>query len=222
VTRPLLTVADVAYCFGNRFVLDALTFALEPGVHWLRGPNGTGKTTLLKLLAGALKPDRGDILLCGRSLTEMSPVDRETIFLCTDDLPHLHWLTAGELIAVYASIYRAINRTLLDSLIGSLRLTPLVDVPIESLSLGERKKLQLAVALSVDARLLLLDEPFNALDAAAADIVRAELHLRRGSESDMVILTSHSDPGLNVKPINLRGGPGSTVTCDVHDLHCPA
>lgn len=222
MNSPLLAVADVAFRFGNRFVLDALSFTLAPGVHWLRGPNGTGKTTLLKLLAGALKPARGDILLCGRSLAKLSPVDREAIFLCADDLPHLHWLTAGELIAVYASIYRSIDITHLDSLLGSFRLTSLVNVPIEGLSLGERKKLQMAVALSVNVRLLLLDEPFNGIDAAAAALVRTELHRRCGSEGDIVILTSHTDPGLALKPIDLLGGPASTVTCDIHYLRCLA
>lgn len=208
---PALVVSDLSFRIGNRVVLDVLTFVFDAGVVWIRGPNGTGKTTLLKLLGGALTPSCGEILICGQALSRMTAREREAIFLCTDDLPRLPWLSAGELITVYASIYRGIDKGALSLYLESFKLTPVLHTSVEALSLGERRKLQLAVALSVNSILLLLDEPFNALDTSAAVQVREELQRRQISGTQIIIITSHVAPGIASRIFDLRGGADSRL-----------
>lgn len=208
---PSLTVSDLSFRVGNRVVLDALNFSIGAGVVWIRGPNGTGKTSLLKLLGGALTANRGEIRLCGLSLPGMTAREREAVFLCTDDLPRLPWLTAGELVAVYASIYPGIDKAALDATLDSFKLIPVLNTSIETLSLGERRKLHLAVALSVNSRLLLLDEALNALDASAAVQVRQELQRRQESASQIILITSHIDPRITSRVFDLRGGTDSRL-----------
>ena len=202
---------DLSFRIGNRIVLDALTFELHVGVNWIRGQNGTGKTTLLKLLAGALQPSRGDMLLGYESMAGLPSIERQKIFFSGDDLPDLPWLSAGELIEVYGSIYRNIDNALLGVHLREFRLEAVLDTPIAALSLGERHKLQLSVALAVNASLLLLDEPLNALDAEAVALVRNELTRRHTLKEQVIVLTSHSDPCISAKVFDLSGGTNSRL-----------
>ncbi|MBI3525868.1 MAG: ATP-binding cassette domain-containing protein [Betaproteobacteria bacterium] len=208
---PSLTVSNLAFRVGNHVVLDALNFSIGAGIVWIRGPNGAGKTTLLKLLGGALTANFGEIKLSGLSLSSMTARQREAVFLCTDDLPRLPWLTAGELVAVYASIYPGIDKVTLNLYLENFKLIPVLSTSIETMSLGERRKLHLAVALSVNSSLLLLDEALNALDASAADQVRQELQRRHDSASQIIIITSHIDPRVTTRVFDLRGGTDSRL-----------
>lgn len=211
---PSLLVNNLTFGFDDRIVLDRLTFGLTAGVYWLQGVNGAGKSTLFKLLARALTPAGGAIALCGQPLAGMSAEQRQAIFLCGDELPRLHWLQGSEFVALYAELYPNIDRIALDLHLERLRLTAaLLHSPIMSLSLGERKKLHLAVALSVDANLLLLDEPFNAIDVASASYLRADLQSRVALGKQIVLLTSHADTGLSsgLRIAVLQGGPDSRV-----------
>ena len=211
-TFSRIAVNDLSFQIGQRVVLDALSFVTNTGVVWLRGPNGTGKTTLLKLLGGALVPTRGEVRMGDRSLSSLSAAERVAIFFCGDDLPQLPWLTARELVAVYVSIYPGIDRSALDAYLDSFNLMTVLGTLTQALSLGERRKVQLAVALAVNSSLLLLDEPFNALDASATTLVRDELQHRHATGAQTIILTSHTDPGLNARICDLRGGPNSSLS----------
>ena len=216
---PTLLVNNLTFGFDDRMVLDRLTFSLTPGLYWLQGANGAGKSTLFKLLARAFTPAGGTIALCGQPLAGMTAEQRTTIFLCGDELPRLHWLRGAEFVALYASLYPSIDRIALDLHLERLGISAvLLHAPIMSLSLGERKKLHLAVALSVDVDLLLLDEPFNAIDAAAISYLRAALDGRGWRGRRIVLLTSHADPGLSLRKAVLQGGPDSriAVTDDVN------
>ena len=209
---PTLLVNKLTFGFDDRLVLDRLAFGLTAGVYWLQGANGAGKTTLFKLLARALTPTDGAIALCGQPLAGMCAEQRRAILLCGDELPRLHWLRGSEFVALYAALYPNIDRIALDLHLERFGLTAtLLHSPIMSLSLGERKKLHLAVALSVNAKLLLLDEPFNAIDAVAASYLRADLKNRVALGNQIVLFTSHGDPGLNLRKAVLQGGPDSRI-----------
>lgn len=202
---------DLSFQIGGRVVLDALTLELDCGVSWIRGPNGTGKTTLLKLLGGALQPSRGSLLIGDQTLAQMTSVERQCVFFCGDDLADLPWLTAGELMAVYGCVYQNLDHALLGMHLEKFKLPPVLGTAITALSLGERRKLQLSVALSVNARVLLLDEPFNALDASAMALVKDELKRRHASSIQVIVLTSHTDPCIGSKVFGLCGGANSCL-----------
>ena len=178
---------------GDRALFERLELALAPGsVTWLRGRNGRGKTSLLRLLAGLSTPAAGEIRIAGRTLREGGPAwRRHLVYLghqnaLKDDLSaiealgflaRLHGLPSDE-----ASLTRALQRL---GVQGSRRAL------VRTLSQGQRRRVALArLPLSRAAPLWLLDEPFDALDAdgtAALNDVIAEHATAGGS----VLLTSH-------------------------------
>lgn len=214
IAPPNLTVQDLTFGFGKRIILDRLTFAIRAGGYWLQGVNGAGKSTLFKLLARALTPAGGIVKLNGQALATMTATQRRAIFLCGDELPRLDWMLGTEFVGLYCAIYPNLDRNALDLNLDRLGLEHLLHLPIVRLSSGERKKLFLAIALSVDAPLLLLDEPFNAIDTAATVHVRAALQKRVALSTQIVLLTSHANPGLSLHIAALKGGPESSVIID--------
>ena len=211
---PSVSVTNLRFGFGGQIVLDQLTFELTAGIYWLQGPNGAGKSTLLKLLARSLDPLGGEIALCGLALVRMTADQRQAIFLCDDELPNLPWLRGLELVGLYAALYPKIDRIALHMHFDRMAIThSILHSPIMNLSLGERKKIQLAVALSVDVVLLLMDEPFNAIDEGAAKYVRADLENRGAQNKQIVVMTSHTNPEMSFSPrkLVLQGGSNSTL-----------
>ena len=193
-----LHIDALGFRFDTRPVFEQFTLTLEPGITWLRGANGSGKTTLLKLMAGALAPHSGSIRL--------GPVDcaadplgyRLASYFCGADLPELPWLTVQELLDLHLALYPATDATLVDAQLAAFGIRSVLPQLMSTLSLGQHRKVQLALALALPVGLLLLDEPFNGLDGAASAYLRAQLASRGAARSACIVLTSHVDPQVPV------------------------
>ncbi len=170
---PLLDLDDVAFSYGNRNILSDASFSLEPGTATaLIGPNGVGKTTLLRLASGVLKPTSGSIRLDGQPLDQISvrqaarvvavvPQQLEVPFEYTVEqvvqqgrTPHLSFLRG-----LTPSDSRAV-----DDALGLTRTTELRHRIFNELSGGERQRVKIALGLAQQPRLLMLDEPTQNLD----------------------------------------------------------
>lgn len=154
----------------GRFALDGVTFALaarEYGV--VIGPAGSGKTTLLEVVAGLLPPSGGAVHLDGRDARGLPPEARSVglVYQHAFLFPHL---TVRENVAYGAADVRAV-----DEACERLAVTPLLARDVRGLSGGERQVVALARALARRPRLLLLDEPFSALDPRRRSQVRREV-----------------------------------------------
>ncbi len=200
---PLLTIRGLRKRFGGVQALDGVDLDISPGeVHGLIGENGAGKSTLLKILSGAVRPDSGEIRFAGRPLPLGSPRASEDCGIRTiyQDLTLVPSLTCTQNIflgqetrvpgrgGARRRTMRSRARVLLRELLGSDRLDP--DRPIAELSLAERQMVEIARALSRDARLVLMDEPTGALtpdDAARLHAAVRELQKRGVS----VVYVSH-------------------------------
>lgn len=189
-----VTVQNLWYHIGGRTILQAFSMELRAGVSWIRGPNGAGKTTLLRLMAGAMRPSAGCIHYQGVALDQLPLAQRQRVVYCGDELPDLPWLTSREWVSVYQSIYPNLNLQRVQQLFDTFQLEGTHRTPLAALSLGERKKLGLALAFAVKADVLLLDEPFNALDAHARDAVQLLLQTRATEQSQILAITSHVEP----------------------------
>jgi ABC-2 type transport system ATP-binding protein/heme exporter protein A len=200
--NPSVDVENLAFHFATRSVFLGLNLQLGPGLTWLRGRNGRGKTTLLKLLGGALAPSRGHIRLDGLDSTTDALAYRRLSFYCGGEAPALDWLTAREWLELHLALYLDADR---DALGRHLDAFHIGGQPVAGLSLGQYKKLQLALALALPARLLLVDEPFNGLDVQAVDVLEGELARRAGAGTSCIVLTSHLD---------LRSAPTATLDLD--------
>jgi ABC-2 type transport system ATP-binding protein/heme exporter protein A len=197
-TTPEVEIDQLGFHFKTRSVFLGLTLRLQPGLTWLRGRNGRGKTTLLKLLGGALVPASGSIRLGGLDSRRDALAYRRLSFYCGGEAPALDWLKVEEWLDLHLSLYPGADAGQVQARLDAFRIADIAAQPVTGLSLGQYKKLQLALALSLPARLLLVDEPFNGLDAHAIQALEAELAARAARRDACIVLTSHLD--LRIEP----------------------
>ena len=179
----LLEVTDVTRRFGGITAVDRCSFAIREGsLTGLIGPNGAGKTTMFNLIAGALRPDSGEIRLAGRRLDRLRPhriarLGLSRTFQLTRELADL---TVLENVVVHAQVRMIdlLRRSIGDAeraraieLLELVGLARLADQPAGALSYGQKKLLELAAALMPSPRLLLLDEPAAGVNPALLDAI---------------------------------------------------
>jgi heme ABC exporter ATP-binding subunit CcmA len=187
----LLEARGLWRAYGRRQVLRGLDLAVAAGeAVAVAGPNGAGKTTLLRVLAGLARPDRGEVRLEGRPLRRDAPEVRRAVGVVSHQTLLYDDLTLHENLTFAARLYglptpAAAARAALDE----AGLGPRADESPRRLSRGLAQRAAIARALLHRPRLLLLDEPFTALDAAASERLRAELGARRRQGLGIVLVT---------------------------------
>jgi ABC-2 type transport system ATP-binding protein len=193
-----LHIEGLAFHFDTRSVFAGFSATLGPGITWLRGANGRGKTTLLKLMAGALTPHAGVIRIGAIDSARDALAYRSGSFYCGGETPDLPWLTVQEFLDLHIALYPAAEAQAVDAQLAAFGIRDVLPQAVSTLSLGQHKKLQLVLALALPVKLLLIDEPFNGLDAAAMAYLRAQLAQRALAQSACIVLTSHLDPQLPI------------------------
>ena len=175
-----ILVRNVSKRFGGFTALDDVSLEVEGGsLTALLGPSGSGKSTLLRIVSGLETPDAGEILISGRDATALTPQKRNVGFVFQHYAAFKH-MTVRDNVAFGLKIRRrsrAEIRARVDELLSLVQLEPFGHRYPAQLSGGQRQRMALARALAPEPQVLLLDEPFGALDAR----VRAELRewLRR-------------------------------------------
>lgn len=222
---PLISLRGVSKSFkeGQVLALDDLSFDVAPGEFVsLVGPSGCGKTTLLRLIDGLIKPDRGEVLLKGRS--PEPAFDMAMVFQSARLLP---WRTvAGNIEFVlglrgYPTKDRK-SRAL--ALLGAVGLRDFANAYPHELSGGMQQRVGLARALAVEPEVLLMDEPFAALDAMTRETLRMELlRLWERRRMAVVFVTHDIDEAiiLSQRIVVLRPRPGRIDTVVTVDLPTP-
>lgn len=202
-----LKVDSLCCVRGDRTLFRDLSFSLGAGelLH-LKGRNGTGKTTLLRALAGLLLPESGEIRWNDRPIRRLrEEYARHLLFL-----GHLNGIK-GDLTAVEnLRIAATLDGHRLDEqrawrILGDIGLRGHEDLPSKHLSQGQKRRVALARLFANDARLWILDEPFTALDVAAVELLQ-EVILRQIGQGGMVVVTTHQAVGLidsNTRSIEL-------------------
>jgi putative spermidine/putrescine transport system ATP-binding protein len=199
--EPLhLAITGLAKRFDRQVVIDALDLAVRRGEFVsLLGPSGCGKTTLLRLVAGLLRSDAGRVVLDGRDLTAL-PAHRRNIGIVFQSYALFPHLTVAENVAFGlkarrrpgGEIRREVSRAL-----ELVRLHGLGGRSVLALSGGQQQRVALARALVVKPALLLLDEPFNALDRQLRGTMQIEMRsLLRGLGITSVFVTHDQEEAL--------------------------
>ena len=197
--RPcVLQACDLAGQRGERALFEHLELALEPGaVVWLRGRNGRGKTTLLRLLAGLATPMAGEIRVGGVAQRQAGPEGRRGMVYVGHQNAIKDDLTAMEALRFLARTRGdRPDDAALTAALQRLGVRGSRHAPVRTLSQGQRRRVALArLALCLHADLWLLDEPFDALDADGIAALNGLLgeHAARGGAT---LLTSHQAPSL--------------------------
>jgi sulfate transport system ATP-binding protein len=175
-----IEVRDVGKRFGDFVALEDVSITVADGaLTALLGPSGSGKSTLLRIIAGLEQPDSGSVVIDGQDVTSSPARTRGVGFVFQHYAPFKH-MTVEDNVAFGLSVRRRPReeiRARVDELLGLVRLEGLAKRYPSQLSGGQLQRMALARALAVQPQVLLLDEPFGALDAQ----VRAELRewLRR-------------------------------------------
>jgi iron(III) transport system ATP-binding protein len=196
-----ITAQHLVKSFGaDGPVVDDVSFVIQPGeMFFLLGPSGCGKTTVLRMLAGFLEPDSGDILFDQRRMNGVAPQDRNTamVFQNYAIWPHL---TVYENIA-YGPRARKLpdlDRRVADAL-RVARLEEFAKRRPAQLSGGQQQRVALARALAVDPGLILLDEPLSNLDARLRLELRGELlRIHRETRTTALYVTHDQEEALSL------------------------
>ncbi len=188
-----LAAVELACRRGERVLFRALNFELHPGqIVWVRGGNGRGKTSLLRLVAGLSSPEAGDVHWGGKPLHRAGASFQQALLYLAHANALKDDLTALEALGFLARLHgQAAERPALLQALNTVGLTSRRDAPVRTLSQGQRRRVALArLALSPRKVLWVLDEPYDALDAAGCALVDTLLagHARSGGS---VLLTSH-------------------------------
>jgi sulfate transport system ATP-binding protein len=173
-----IVVENVSKHFGSFQAVDQVSLEIKSGsLVALLGPSGSGKSTLLRLISGLEMPDSGNIWITGKNATHQNVQDREIGFVFQHYALFKH-LTVRKNIAFGMEIRKmpkAIVKVRVEELLALVHLEGMGDRYPSQLSGGQRQRVALARALAVEPKVLLLDEPFGALDAKVRKDLRAWL-----------------------------------------------
>ena len=185
-----LSLAGVALTLGGRPVLDGIDLAARRGeLLVLLGPSGCGKTSLLRLVAGLLRPDAGRILLDGAP-----PIPGRAAAMVFQSYRLLPWKTVrGNVAFALPGLAEPERAAAVDRALARVGLARFADAWPRELSGGMQQRVALARALAPEPELLLMDEPFAALDAQSRELMQAELlRLTGDSTGPTVLFVTHS------------------------------
>ncbi len=217
---PYLELKSVAKGYGangaRSEVLRDINFTVEKGEFVaIVGYSGAGKTTLISLIAGLIRPDSGTATLNDLEITAPGP-DRGIVFQNYSLLP---WLTVYENILlavdqVFPNYSLEKKRQHTEKFIAMVNLTPAREKRPSELSGGMRQRVSVARALAMDPQILLLDEPLSALDALTRATLQDEISRIWGeNHKTVVLITNDVDEGIYLadRIIPLSAGPGATL-----------
>lgn len=188
----LIEIKNLCKGYDRRAVLTDLSFNVEEGDYlYIVGENGTGKTTLMKLILGLLSPDSGEIILCGFKKNEIGYLPQTTD--AQQNFPASVWevvLSGTQGRGGARPFYTKEDKKIAAETLSRLKISDIKNAPLGELSGGQRQRVLLARALCATKKVLLLDEPLTALDpVATADFYSVMEKLRR--DGITVIIISH-------------------------------
>jgi sulfate/thiosulfate transport system ATP-binding protein len=190
----MITVRDVRKSFGDFVALDDVSLEIPDGsLTALLGPSGSGKSTLLRIIAGLEQPDTGSIEIHGSDATRVPPQRREIGFVFQHYAAFKH-MTVRDNVAFGLTIRKRPKgeiRERVDELLGVVGLAGYHERYPNQLSGGQRQRMALARALAVEPRVLLLDEPFGALDAKVRTELREWLRRLHDEVHVTTVLVTH-------------------------------
>ncbi|MBF4560599.1 ABC transporter ATP-binding protein [Microbacterium sp. VKM Ac-2870] len=191
---PAVRLRAVTKTFGSTVAVDAIDLRIEAGTFYgIVGPNGAGKTTTLSMIAGLLRPDRGDIEIAGVDLAADPRRAKQQMGILPDRLRTFDRLTGRQLLHYYG-VLRGLRSSVVESrsaeLARAFDLTDALSRPVSDYSAGMTKKIMLAGAMIHSPRVLVLDEPFESVDPVSSAVV-LDILSAYVSHGGTVVLSSH-------------------------------
>ena len=171
--------------YGSIRALNNVTLTLESGrIVGLFGPNGSGKTTIIKLINGLLTPDAGQVTICGYA---PSPESKALVAYLPDSIYLNTWMTVQQIVDYFAEFYADFRKELAMEMLLRLGVSP--KQKLKTLSKGNKEKVCLILTMSRNAKLYVLDEPIAGVDPAARDYVISTIINNCNPEATVLIST---------------------------------
>ena len=180
----ILESREVTKNYGNKTAVNGVSLTLEPGlVYAMLGPNGSGKTTWMKMVAGLVKPSMGEILYQGSPIGKESK--KEIAYMSTE--PYFYsWMSVGDVGKYYEDFFEDFSMEKYHQMLERMELTE--DMKAKKLSSGMMAKLKIAVTMARKAKVYLLDEPLNGIDLLARDQIMTSI--LEAMEKDVTLVVS--------------------------------
>lgn len=174
--------------------VNDLSFAVEKGeIFGLLGPNGAGKTTTLRMLSTLIKPDSGDVLVDGSSVTKEPGKVREKIGFLTSELKLEDFFTPNYLFDFFSELYHVpadVRKARKAEIFERFGIDKFAEVKVGNLSTGMKQKVSLAISIVHDPDIIIFDEPTNGLDILTAKVVTDFLEDLK-ERGKTIILSTH-------------------------------
>ena len=204
----MLESINVTKKFLNKTAVEDVTMTLEKGhIYAILGPNGSGKTTWMKMVAGLIKPTSGTIRLDGKEIDIQSR--KEIAYMSTE--PYFYdWMTIKDVGKYYNDFFGDFSMERFAYLVNEMSLE--MNLKLKTLSSGMMAKLKIAATMARDAKIYMLDEPLNGIDLIARDEVMKTI-ITYANEDKMLIVSSHLveelemivDTAIFIKNARLQG-----------------
>ncbi len=196
--KPIIKLEKVSFSFKTRPILDSISFKLNQGeILGLLGPNGVGKSTIFNLITGLLKPNFGSIIIDNTDVLNYPIAERATTFKL-GYVPqyggYFHDLTLMQNLRAISEIQIADNKTrtnTIEKMISKFEFDSIINIPAKFLSGGQKKKLVIALALLNNPKVLLLDEPFAALDVLTIKMLKELIVNLQSQEKISICICDH-------------------------------
>ena len=199
-----LCVEKVHVWRGDRHVLRGVSLDLHPGeLMHVSGPNGTGKTTLLRVVSGLLRPEKGSVAWQGRSIATAAAEYQAALAYASHEPALKSDLTALENLRFTVGLKRRVTAAELRSSLERTGVGACADLPARVLSAGQRRRVAMARVLAFQADLWLLDEPYTNLDGSGSSLLSTLLaeHVGQGG---VALVVAHHDLNLAVRTRRLE------------------
>ena len=196
--KPVLKIEKISLAFKKRSILDNISFSLNQGeILGLLGPNGVGKSTIFNLIIGLFKPDYGKISINGENVLNFPIAERASKFKI-GYVPqyggYFHELTLLENLNAIGEIQiqnKKDRQHKIEKLIAKFEFDPIISIQAKFLSGGQKKKLVIAMALLNNPKVLLLDEPFAALDVLTIKMLKELIVNLQSQEKISICICDH-------------------------------
>ena len=187
MNEKLIALHGVTKTYGTAArALDGVDLEVGRGkIVGLLGPNGSGKTTMIKLLCGLLQPTAGEVLIDGAA---PGPYTKSIVSYLPDRMYFADWMRVSDLVDFFSDFYADFDRKKAAEMFSALNIRPMERV--KTMSKGTREKVQLVLVMSRAAQLYLLDEPIAGVDPAARDFILSTI-LTNYNENGTVLLSTH-------------------------------
>ena len=208
----MLESKEITKVYGRKTAVNHVSLKLTPGfIYAMLGPNGSGKTTWMKMAAGLVKPTSGGMYFDGRPLDIDSR--RRIAYMSTE--PYFYtWMKVSDVGKYYQDFFEDFSMEQYHLLLERMQLTP--DLKTSSLSSGMMAKLKIAVTMARDSDVIMLDEPLNGIDLLARDQIMQSI-VERVSDKRILLISSHLVEEMEAiadRAVFIRSG----VLMEVRDL----